>query len=204
MLIFEHAIAYLDRIYEVAHAVMNTAFYTYHDALRVYFMGSQFVAVLRDDGDALISGANVPIPLPLPGKPSPPPLPQRFDGTSGDDNLDRSLRSLERVSLTLKKYGERWEDALALKQSFEMISGEVLASLKGKKRARDASSSSQSQQQQGGSLQQQNSNQGRPQMMHSQSNESHENQQSQYSQQHQFQDVRWSDVNISHMGQKRD
>jgi hypothetical protein len=199
MLIFEHAIAYLDRIYEVAHAVMNTAFYTYHDALRVYFMGSQFVAVLRDDGDALISGAKVPIPLPLPGKPSPPPLPQRFDGTSGGDNLDRSLRSLERVSLTLKKYGERWEDALALKQSFEMISGEVLASLKAKKRAREDNSPSQSQQQQ-------NSNQGRPQMMHSQNNESHESQQSQYSQQshtHQFQDVRWSDVDVSHMGQKR-
>ncbi|KAB5536016.1 fungal-specific transcription factor domain-containing protein [Coniochaeta sp. 2T2.1] len=141
MLIFEHAIAYLNRIYEVAHAVMNTAFYTYHDALRVYFMGSQFVAVLRNDGDALISGANVPVPLALPGQPPPPPLPKRFDG--GMDNLDRSLRSLERVSLTLKKYGERWEDALALLQSFEMISLEILNWLRDKRRARDNGSSRQ-------------------------------------------------------------
>jgi hypothetical protein len=186
VLIFEHAIAYLNRIYEVAHASMNTSFYTYHDALRVYFMGSQFVAVLRDDGDALISGANVPVPLALPGQPPPPPLPKRLDGS--DDNLERSLRSLERVGLTLKKYGERWEDALALLQSFEMISAEILSWLRDKQRARETGASRQSTEQprheQAGPSDQQ------MQQAHNQQNQNH-----------QFQEVQWMGVDVSQMGQ---
>ena len=127
MLIFEHAIAYLERIHAVANAPMNTAFYTYHDALKVYFMGSQFVAVLRDAGDALLSGSIAPVPVTMPGKASPPPMPRPPSGRLGGapDNLDRSLRTLEGVSLTLERYGERWEDAFALKQSFEGMSAEV-------------------------------------------------------------------------------
>ncbi|KAI1107724.1 fungal-specific transcription factor domain-containing protein [Jackrogersella minutella] len=50
-----HAIAYLDRIFEIAHSPMKTAFYTHHDALRAFFMASQFVAVLRDAEDLLLS-----------------------------------------------------------------------------------------------------------------------------------------------------
>ncbi|KAK3324343.1 fungal-specific transcription factor domain-containing protein [Cercophora scortea] len=137
MLIFEHAIAYIDRTYDVANAATNTAFYTYHDALRVYFMGSQFVAVLRDAGDSLLSGSIVPIPLSLPEQALPPPLPKRYDPASGGDNLDRSLRALERVSLSLKKYGDRWEDALALMDSFETMSGGVMESLKARRNMRD-------------------------------------------------------------------
>lgn len=195
MLIFEHAIAYLDRIYEVAHAVMNTSFYTYHDALRVYFMGSQFVAVLRNDGDALISGANVPVPLSLPGEPSPPPLPKR---THGVDNLDRSLRSLERVSLTLKKYGERWEDALALMRSFETISSEVLASLEARRsaRGRPDSQMGESHREHGVGSQQQ-------QMTPVSQTESQMQQpaQSQQGQDHQqYRNVRWIGVDVSQMG----
>lgn len=197
MLIFEHAIAYLNRIYEVAHAVMNTSFYTYHDALRVYFMGSQFVAVLRSDGDALISGADVPVPLALPGQPAPPPLPKRSDGGSTGDNLDRSLRSLERVGLTLEKYGERWEDALALLQSFEMMSSEVLAWLRDKRRARDTEGARHTEQprheQNGPSGQQGHTarNSGPSTMQPAQG---------QHGQNHQFQEVRWIDVDVSQIG----
>lgn len=153
VLIFEHAIAYVDRIYAVAYASANTAFYTYHDALKVYFMGSQFVAVLRDAVDALLSGGSVPIPLSLPGQAPPPPLPER----PGGNNLDRSLRSLDRVSLTLEKYGERWDDALKLKESFEMISADVVNELRARRNAQvgqmrlqqmDPSQQSQQQQQQ--------------------------------------------------------
>jgi hypothetical protein len=194
MLIFEHAIAYLDRIYEVAHAVMNTAFYTYHDALRVYFMGSQFVAVLRDDGDALIAGARAPVPLSRPGQPAPPPLPQRFDSGSKSDNLDRSLRSLERVSLTLKKYGERWKDVLMLMQSFDMISAEVLANLKAKRWARENNMVSQPQHGERVSSQPQHMSHGRT---HMQSHESQASQQTQQNQRQQFQDIRWTDVDVS-------
>jgi hypothetical protein len=175
---------------------MNTSFYTYHDALRVYFMGSQFVAVLRDDGDALITGLNVPVPLALPGQPSPPPLPKRSDGGKGGDNLLRSIRSLERVSLTLKTYGERWENALALMQSFEMISSEVLADLRAKKSARAAANShaedGQHQQQNMPSQQQLPGGSQAGSDMNQQAN-------SQQSQNHQFQAVQWTDVDVSQM-----
>jgi hypothetical protein len=145
LLIFEHAIAYIDRICEIAHDAVNPAFYTYHDALRVYFMGSQFVAVLRDAADALLSGNITQMPLTLPGTARPPPIPQRFDKNIGDSNLDRSLRCLERVSLTLKKYGERWGDSLALMGSFDLLSAETMEDLKARQSMRHVAGAQQQQ-----------------------------------------------------------
>lgn len=130
-LIFEYAISYLDHIYGLAHGGPdpNPAFYTYHDALRVFFMGSQFMAVLRDSGDALLAGASVPLPVSIPGKAPPPPLPAR---TSNEDNLTRSVRCLEGVKHTLKKYGERWTDAESLSRSFDTLSEDLIQDLKTK------------------------------------------------------------------------
>lgn len=130
-LIFEYAISYLDHVYGLAHGgpQPNPAFYSYHDSLRVYFMGSQFMAVLRDAGDAILAGASIPVPLSLPGKAPPPPLPAR---TSNEDNLTRSIRCLEGVKLTLKKYGDRWTNAEALARNFDTISEELITSLKTK------------------------------------------------------------------------
>lgn len=131
LLIFEYAIAYLDHIYGLAYGgpEPNPAFYTHHDALRVFFMGSQFMAVLRDAGDSILAGAPIPLPLPLPGKAPPPPLPTRI---SNEDNLTRSLRCLDGVKFTLKKYGERWTDAESLSQSFDMLSEDLIENLKTK------------------------------------------------------------------------
>lgn len=130
-LIFEYAIAYLDHVYGLMHGgpEPNPTFYTYHDSLRVYFMGSQFMAVLRDAGDAILAGASVPLPVSLPGKAPPPPLPAR---TSNEDNLTRSIRCLEGVKLTLKKYGERWTNAETLAKNFDTISEELITNLKTK------------------------------------------------------------------------
>jgi hypothetical protein len=146
-LIFEHAIAYLDAIHSISHGTMNTAFYSYHDALKVYFMASQFVAVLRDAEDMLLSGAPVPVPVTRPGSAPPPPLPVRST-IPGEDNLDRSLRSLEQVPATLGRYGDRWEDSVSLMQSFEQISGEMLERLRSRKQIRDSAREQQQQQQQ--------------------------------------------------------
>ncbi|KAL7627856.1 hypothetical protein AAE478_002051 [Parahypoxylon ruwenzoriense] len=139
LLIFEHAIAYLDRIFEISHSGMKTAFYTYHDALRVFFMASQFVAVLRDAGNLLLAGVNVPHPLVELGKAPPPPLPPR-DGGPGVDNVDRSLGCIEKTTRTLAKYGERWDTCVSLKQSFEMISGELVDSLRLRKQIKQFAS----------------------------------------------------------------
>ncbi|KAI1347601.1 fungal-specific transcription factor domain-containing protein [Xylaria sp. FL0043] len=123
LFIYEHAIAYLDHIYEIAHSGRNTGFYSYHDALRVFFMASQFVAVLRDAEDLLLSGI-IPQPPPYSAAVPPPPLPRRMGGT-GFDNLERSLACLERAGSTLAKYGERWDDSVSLRQTFDMLSQDV-------------------------------------------------------------------------------
>ncbi|RYO73790.1 hypothetical protein DL764_011060 [Monosporascus ibericus] len=129
LLIFEHAIAYLDRIYEVSHSGVNTAFYSYHDALRVFFMASQFIAVLRDAEDILLSGMPIPPPPVEYGKTLPLPLPNRPGGPI-TDNLDRSLGCLERTALTLAKYGARWDHSITLKKSYENISAEIIDRLR--------------------------------------------------------------------------
>ena len=202
MLIFEHAIAYLDRIYEVASAPVNSAFYTYHDALRVYFMGSQFVAVLRDAGDTLLSGAEVPMPLPLPGKAPAPPLPDRFDRDTSGDNLDRSIRSLERVGLTLRIYGERWDNAISLMENFNVISAEIMAGLRARKDMRDAATSHMAQQQQQQQQQRQHMPQHMPLRQHVHGMPPHPMMQTlpqQQPPQQQQQEVRWVDVDVAKM-----
>ncbi|KAK3389721.1 fungal-specific transcription factor domain-containing protein [Podospora didyma] len=184
VLIFEHAIAYVDRIYEVAHAPTNGAFYTYHDALRAYFMGSQFVAVLHDAADTLLSGTIVSPPPTAPGDVPPPSLPDRFDRATSGDNLDRSLRTLERVGLTLKKYGERWEIIQALMGTFEMISAKVMEDLHARRRLRE---------------EQQNMQQALPT---SQQPISHPQQRTPLPQQQMApppQEVRWVDVDVAQM-----
>ncbi|KAH8158117.1 hypothetical protein CIB48_g10124 [Xylaria polymorpha] len=126
LFIFEHTLAYLDRIYEIAHNGHSTSFYSYHDALRVFFMASQFIAVMRDAEDLLLSGI-VPPPPPYSDKAMPPPLPRRIGGF---DNLDRSLGCLERTASTLAKYGERWDDSVSLRRSFDVISQHVVDRLR--------------------------------------------------------------------------
>jgi hypothetical protein len=148
-LIFEYVIAYMDRMAALAHGPTNPAFYTYHDALRVLFMGNHFISVLREAADALLatgsSSSSIPMPLVLPGQAPPPPIPARL-GASGD-NLDRSLRCLDQVGLTLQRYGERWEDATSLAMSWDVMSAEIVEQLRARRAMRDAAQQQQQQQQ---------------------------------------------------------
>ncbi|KKA26317.1 hypothetical protein TD95_001753 [Thielaviopsis punctulata] len=142
VLIFEHTTAYLETIHRVVNAPSNAAFYTYHDALKVYFMASQFLAVLRGAEDMLLMGAPVPVPVVNPGCPPPLPLPSRVYLRGRDEeNLDRSLRVLQLVVETLELYGKRWSDALSLMQNFQMISAEVVQRLQVKQQMRDSARS---------------------------------------------------------------
>ncbi|KAI1753901.1 fungal-specific transcription factor domain-containing protein [Xylaria castorea] len=129
LFIFEHAVAYLDRIYEIAHSGRNTSFYSYHDALRVFFMASQFVAVVHDAEELLLSGIMPPPPPYSIDKAMPPPLPRRMGG-AGFNNLERSLGCLERTASTLAKYGDRWDDSVSLRRSYDMISQNVIDRLR--------------------------------------------------------------------------
>ena len=139
-LIFEYAVAYLDTMHEIAHNSLNNAFYTYHDALKVYFMANQLLAVLSDSEDMLLMGHPVPPPMSRSGGPPPPPVPRRpmAPGMPMPNNLRRSVHCLERVDQTLGKFGERWEESAMLKLSFESISGDTMERLRRRMDMQDA------------------------------------------------------------------
>ena len=127
-LIFEHSIAYMQKIFPISKDPINTAFYTYHDALRVYFIGSQFLAVLTESQDHLLNGIVPYTPL-IQGSPPPPPLPS----STGADNVDRCINCIKHIKETLKTFGHRWDDSQALLSSFEAQAGPMLTILYQKK-----------------------------------------------------------------------
>lgn len=148
-LIFEYSLEYLYIMSDIAHTGLNSAFYTYHDALKVYFMGNQLLAVLRDAEDLLLSGHPVPVPPQPPGSPPAPPIPRRLNLHAGrNDALERSLWVLEGVPQTLAKFSERWEDVNMLKESFGEISDETLQHLRDLRAMRGIPQQQQQQQQQ--------------------------------------------------------
>ena len=123
-LIFEYSIAYMQKIFPISKDPINTAFYTYHDALRVYFVGSQFLAVLTETHDKILNGILPYTPI-IPGSPPPPPLPTN----TGADNIDRSINCITHIKETLKTFGHRWDDSHALQSSFETQAESILAML---------------------------------------------------------------------------
>ena len=123
-LIFEYSMSYIQKILPICKDPINTAFYTYHDALRVYFIGSQFIAVLSDNLDTLLQGV-IPFIAASPGGPPPPPIPNM----GRTDNISRSITCIEQIVEALKTYGERWDDSKALKSSFEAQSIGLLGEL---------------------------------------------------------------------------
>jgi hypothetical protein len=131
-LIFEYSIAYIEKIFPISRGPINTAFYTYHDALRVYFIGSQFLAVLAENQDQLLNGIISYAPV-VPGSPPPPPLPSN----AGGDNVDRSINCINHIKETLRTFGLRWDDAQALQSSFETQAGSLLGILHRRKQHMD-------------------------------------------------------------------
>lgn len=123
-LIFEYSIAYMQKIFPISKDPINTAFYTYHDALRVYFVGSQFLAVLTDSQDQLLNGI-VPYTRNMPGSPPPPPLPT----STGIENTDRSINCITHIVEILRTFGHRWDDSQALQSSFESQARPLLVAL---------------------------------------------------------------------------
>ncbi|RFU35968.1 hypothetical protein B7463_g304, partial [Scytalidium lignicola] len=123
-LIFEYSIAYMQKMFSLSRDPLNPAFITYHDALRVFFIGSQFMAVLNENQDRLLNGVIPYVPL-LPGAPPPPPLPSSGRG----DNIERSINCISQINDTLKTFGQRWENSKALQSTFESQSHPLLSSL---------------------------------------------------------------------------
>ncbi|KAF4782163.1 fungal specific transcription factor domain-containing protein [Colletotrichum scovillei] len=145
-LIFEHAIAYMNTIHSVVHGSVNTAFYSSLDALKVFFVATQFFVVFNDKRELLISEQRIIPPITRPGTAPPPPLPHRPAG--GEDSLDRSMRCLQQVVETLARYSQRWDIALQLKTTFEGLSSELFSWLQVRRQMREQGQLPQQHQQQ--------------------------------------------------------
>ena len=134
-LIFEYSILYMEKISSICKDPINTAFYSYHDALRVYFIGSQFFAVLSANLDQLLNGVIPYVPATITGPP-PPPIPN----PGPIDNIDRSIKCIDQIIETLRTYGERWDDSKALQASFETQVGSLTPELRQRRQQRDVQS----------------------------------------------------------------
>ncbi|KAF7853424.1 hypothetical protein EAF04_010716 [Stromatinia cepivora] len=121
-LIFEYAITYMQRIFPISQDPINKAFYTYHDALRVYFIGSQLMAVLSDSQDQIFNGSCNASGT---SSSSPPPLP----AVTGLGQIDRSINCINHIRETLRTFGQRWEDSKALLSSFDAQAEPIITSL---------------------------------------------------------------------------
>ncbi|KAI0146731.1 fungal-specific transcription factor domain-containing protein [Pestalotiopsis sp. NC0098] len=139
LLVFEHTIAYLDRLYEIVQNGSKNAFFTSHDALRVFFMATKLVAVLNEAEDLIAAGVTVSPPTSQPGKPLPPSLPGR-QGGYGIDNLQRSLDSLDRSNQILLRWGQRWPDSSSLQQALEMMTRDLIPRLRVRQQMRQRAS----------------------------------------------------------------
>ncbi|KAK2026060.1 fungal-specific transcription factor domain-containing protein [Colletotrichum zoysiae] len=134
-LIFEHAIAYVNTVHNVAHNAASTAFYTSLDILKIYFVAMQFLTVLNDARELLVSEQRIIPPITRPGTAPPQPLPHRPIGS--EDSLDRSIRCLQQVFETLGTFSQRWDIASQLKTTFESISSELFSWLQVRRQMRE-------------------------------------------------------------------
>jgi hypothetical protein len=123
-LIFEYSIAYMQKMFPISKDPINKAFYTYHDTLRVYFVGSQFLAVLSESQDRLLNGI-IPYVAIVAGTSPPPPLPS----SNGVDNVDRSINCITHINEILKTFGHRWDDSQVWQSTFESQATPLLAAL---------------------------------------------------------------------------
>jgi hypothetical protein len=130
ILIFEYAMDYINRLSNVVADQTHNGFYTYHDALRCFFMGSQFIAVLSQGMDNLLhQQGTIPPYQNFPSRgPPPPPIPN-YGRT---DNVERSLACIDKVVRILGIYGERWEDSTQLRRTFEAHAKNVKMQLEGR------------------------------------------------------------------------
>ena len=131
-LIFEYCIAYMQKFFPISQDLVSV-FYTYHDALRVFFVASQFLEVFCDNQDQLLDGVPVPSPITR-SSPAPPPLPPG----AGSHNVNRSINCINQIKETLGTFGKRWGNAGALLSSFE-IHAETLVNSLHKRRLENSS-----------------------------------------------------------------
>ncbi|KAI9699027.1 MAG: hypothetical protein M1836_003216 [Candelina mexicana] len=119
---FLSCIQYAEKIDAVTRD-SSPAFYTFYDALRVDFVGAQFLEALWMNQNQILSG-NVPqhftatafiVPVPLPGEAS--------------DNAGRAIKCIEQIIDVLGIFGSRWGH-MTLQDRFRNKSSAMLTKLR--------------------------------------------------------------------------
>lgn len=105
-LIFEYCIAYAELMTRLVRDGDRKVPMDFYDAMRVYMTGRQFLDVLANDQDRLLSG-EVPDPPPI-SRTSAAPPPMAFAQTDSHTNLTRSVACIKQLTECLGHFGLRW------------------------------------------------------------------------------------------------
>jgi hypothetical protein len=110
-LIFEYCIRFADLMLQRISQPKYTAPTTFYDAMRVYMTGRQFLDVLQQNTEGLLSGVIPPRPEVKALNRPPPPLPP-IHIPPGDNaqhyNTARSINCIRQISDCLSRFGVRW------------------------------------------------------------------------------------------------
>jgi hypothetical protein len=123
-LTFEYCVEFIHTSLEIASDPQNRMIFTFHDALRVYFMGRQFLDALWHNFDQLM-GIRPTKPDTTPGCPPLPPTAQ----TDRSKNLFRARVTIEQVNSILGSHGRRWDDCLPIQRAFNSESAHMIGKL---------------------------------------------------------------------------
>jgi hypothetical protein len=110
-LIFEYCIQYADLMLRLISDPGYKAPLTFYDAMRVYMTGRQFLDLLQQNPDSLLSGQPPPHPEVKPSTAPPPPVPP-VSVPPGETlvrfNTVRSINCMKQISECLSRFGVRW------------------------------------------------------------------------------------------------
>lgn len=110
-LIFEYCIRYAETMRRLLSDPNYTAPMTFYDAMRVYMTGRQFLDILHNSTDRLLSGQLPEPPMVSANSAAPPqlPLPNVPAGSNiAHVNTTRSINCIKQLTDCLSRFGVRW------------------------------------------------------------------------------------------------
>ncbi|KAL1306760.1 hypothetical protein AAFC00_005423 [Neodothiora populina] len=125
-LIFEYAIQYSEKMTTHVENRKHAAPISFYDAMRAYMTGRQFIEVLQNNQDRLLSGLMPDLPhVPLDSAP-PPPVPSTPRDVQ--TNIARSISCLKKFTDCLSIFGMRW-GYMSWRDRFQADSEDLLQDL---------------------------------------------------------------------------
>lgn len=102
-LVFEYSMEYTEKMQSVLRDMENSAIYTFHDILRVYFVGSRFLDVLYQNQERLLDGVSFATPFVPPGLLAP----LRLANRNPQNLTSRAIQCIDGVIDILEAFGHK-------------------------------------------------------------------------------------------------